>query len=908
MIRTAYRVWSIAGTRRSLAVAVASLGLTAGAAAEILVQYNFEGSNLAASARHESVTAPNFAYTGEGATSFWAGYPDNTGSALRGGMWSSNDTLGAYFSFSVAPQTGFIFKATSVNLAEQRSATGPQNWVIRYSTNGTTFYDVDEGSNGSDDTWHVQTADGTLPLDVPQPLHIRIYGTNASDTSDSKWRVDDVTLNGTLCADTGRRVVRHRGFDGAELDTWAATTNAGGGTITESTQARHRGDRSLRMTGSAMANADPTIQFEPVFLTGASNVILTLAFAATNVDSGDDLYIDITYDDWETSNSVQLVEGFNGADVPFGTTNAHTRVSSNPFVTNLPASASQVAFQVRFDENGSENNTADHYYVDDIRLSMVMTPDESAPVISHYGGVTNITSSSALVGGHVQTGYPYPAVTIYYGPVDGGTNPAAWFGSVSLGIQTWGLFTRSLTGLEAGQGYYYRCRAENSEGSAWASASTGFTTAMRTLAATGRVHVDSFTVNTNMPLSIDYDGNALADLWEKQYFGDSGQDPNAQSDADGVCDGLEFLAGTDPTDDASVMRIMSLDIPSAGSPHIQVTIRGGDAVVPSGFLGDEAGSRQFIVRGVDDDGSLGKVILGTTTTNGSGLNIFTDSQRAASFGSRYYDIGVAFGGHGYTNSEEWGVHVQPRADAHRYMVSVPVDLGTNNTLNGTLGEQLARGLHAGGSTATADRVYWINDDGQWAYFYLLTNDQGTAVWWDAQNLETATVAVTAGRGFWVERLNAGPRARTNAVWAGRSFTNAPALAFRTNHSANGWAWTAFGWPFSTPRRQIDSGIGSTPPNQLGFAELGVGGTTMNATQPHEFKGDQIWVWGHDDRFEDTYWLIEGAGEDLDGRWWNDRTGRFADISLEAGKAFLYRHHVATNGTVTGTNFWWQPSL
>lgn len=54
------------------------------------------------------------------------------------------------------------------------------------------------------------------------------------------------------------------------------------------------------------------------------------------------------------------------------------------------------------------------------------------------------------------------------------------------------------------------------------------------------------------PAEIDplYDGdeNGLPDLWERQYFGGPGVDPNADPDGDGLTNLQEFQQGTDPTD------------------------------------------------------------------------------------------------------------------------------------------------------------------------------------------------------------------------------------------------------------------------------------------------------------------------------------------------------------------------
>ena len=53
----------------------------------------------------------------------------------------------------------------------------------------------------------------------------------------------------------------------------------------------------------------------------------------------------------------------------------------------------------------------------------------------------------------------------------------------------------------------------------------------------------------------DSDGNGLPDAWERLNFGHIGVDPNADPDSDGLSNKQEYLAGTDPNDLNSKLRI-----------------------------------------------------------------------------------------------------------------------------------------------------------------------------------------------------------------------------------------------------------------------------------------------------------------------------------------------------------------
>lgn len=55
---------------------------------------------------------------------------------------------------------------------------------------------------------------------------------------------------------------------------------------------------------------------------------------------------------------------------------------------------------------------------------------------------------------------------------------------------------------------------------------------------------------------VDTDNNGLPDWWELQYFGQlTGTDPNADPDHDGMNNLAEWIAGTNPTNAASVLRL-----------------------------------------------------------------------------------------------------------------------------------------------------------------------------------------------------------------------------------------------------------------------------------------------------------------------------------------------------------------
>jgi len=133
----------------------------------------------------------------------------------------------------------------------------------------------------------------------------------------------------------------------------------------------------------------------------------------------------------------------------------------------------------------------------------------------------------------------------------------------------------------------------------------------------------------NLQRMVDTDLNGLPDWWELQYFGHlTGTNPNADPDSDGMSNLAEFLAGTNPTNASSNLRLVANVPPS-----------------PSGFVvtwPSEAGIKYRLLRATNFVTGF-NAIVATNIAATPPTNSYTDTVAPPNRGQLFYRLEVEQG-------------------------------------------------------------------------------------------------------------------------------------------------------------------------------------------------------------------------------------------------------------------------
>lgn len=250
------------------------------------------------------------------------------------------------------------------------------------------------------------------------------------------------------------------------------------------------------------------------------------------------------------------------------------------------------------------------------------------------------------------------------------------------------------------------------------------------------------------------------------------------------------------------------------------------------------------------------------TTNPPGSFTFVDpgfGQTAPA--TRFYEVVEVNGVNETTNPAIYAAYARTMSTGAWYKLSMPVDLGPNNTLNGALGDQVKAGL--GSAPLNEDRLYYLETNGDWQVLKLFAS--GT--WSNTVTGLPASNAIPPAASFWLKRQLAGTP--TNVVYAGPIRTNAAPYTFRDN------AWHMIAWPFAKPKAE------GTAVTGWGLPAAGAHGGTNSLSGDNLVKDAEL-LWLH-----------------TDGRWRMADGSSASDVELQAGEGYYYFNR--------GASFIWTPT-
>lgn len=125
---------------------------------------------------------------------------------------------------------------------------------------------------------------------------------------------------------------------------------------------------------------------------------------------------------------------------------------------------------------------------------------------------TGVGATLATLNGAVlSTGGQPTSVILYFGPADGGSNPAAWARSIWLGQQS-AAYEQTISGLSANTTYYFTAEATNATGASWATPSVTFTTGVTNPALSGVAVLTYHNDNTRQGLNANETELTLANV------------------------------------------------------------------------------------------------------------------------------------------------------------------------------------------------------------------------------------------------------------------------------------------------------------------------------------------------------------------------------------------------------------
>ncbi|MDO9276265.1 MAG: LamG-like jellyroll fold domain-containing protein [Lutibacter sp.] len=142
---------------------------------------------------------------------------------------------------------------------------------------------------------------------------------------------------------------------------------------------------SLRFAGNGTLN---NVLFNNVDISAYTNVTVTVSFKVTGVDSGEDLFLETSYDGGINYVSTKLVDGDGGENINWGSPDTDGTTSSNPYTFNVPNGNTQLRIRIR----AISSSSTEYFYIDNILIKGFIP----VPEINLLGNGTSIVNGDIL--------------------------------------------------------------------------------------------------------------------------------------------------------------------------------------------------------------------------------------------------------------------------------------------------------------------------------------------------------------------------------------------------------------------------------------------------------------------------------------------------------------------------------
>lgn len=361
-----------------------------------LATWNFDTSTPVAATTTANVTAQDASFgSGLNTASYSQGKP-TTGKAYSNSGWSTSSLdLTDYFEIGLSANSGYTVSLTGIQFDEQRSGTGPANFVVRYSTdNFATFTEAGSGTAAA--AFATRTYNGFTLTDVTS-VKVRIYGYTAGGAGGT-WRFDNVSLSGTV----------------TEIYTTAPKITAPGAVTLAATNAgRASAATAINVKGANLT--DPiSVVFSPAttqFELSTDNT--TWAATATLPPAGGTLYVrtaaaaveaspgtaTLTY----TSGSTTATTTLSGTVYPAGTGPCGSSTAIGTVRADIPAQGSYTGTTATITGTVTATFGANKFYVQDATGGIAVF---SSNVVSNLGlsvgDVVTVTGTRSRFNGEAQ--------------------------------------------------------------------------------------------------------------------------------------------------------------------------------------------------------------------------------------------------------------------------------------------------------------------------------------------------------------------------------------------------------------------------------------------------------------------------------------------------------------------------